>query len=167
MIHGDLLFYSRCGQWRRSSSKIAVKRSPAPRSAPWKIWTRIKFQRGWIWNTPWKSTKVQNSLRKQSQEFRYKQASTSGPCFLKSPELLNTFVTYDSLPKLTNLEITVLNTPLIHTLFTYSKWDMGEICGLKFHLLYVHASQIFLLKSLYAQKVSFLLHRKVDLCSKM
>ena len=41
---------------------------------------------------------------------------------------------------------------------------MGEICGLKFHLIYVHASQNFLLKSLHAQKVSFLLHREVDLC---
>ena len=30
------------------------------------------------------------------------------------------------------------NTPLIHTLFTYSKWNMGEIGGLKFHLLCVH-----------------------------
>ena len=59
------------------------------------------------------------------------------------------------------------NTPLIHTSFTYSKWNMGEICGLKFHLIYVHASQNFLLKSLHAQKVSFLLHRKVDLCSKV
>ena len=35
------------------------------------------------------------------------------------------------------------NTPLIHTSFTYSKWNMGEICGLKSHLLYVHASQFF------------------------
>jgi len=26
--------------------------------------------------------------------------------------------------------------PLIHTWFTYSKWNMGEICGLKFHLSY-------------------------------
>ena len=26
------------------------------------------------------------------------------------------------------------NTPLIHTSFTYSKWNMGEIFGLNFHL---------------------------------
>jgi hypothetical protein len=35
------------------------------------------------------------------------------------------------------------NMPLIHTLFTRSRRNMGEICGLKFHLLYVHASQFF------------------------
>jgi hypothetical protein len=28
------------------------------------------------------------------------------------------------------------NTPLIHIWFTYSIWNMGEICGLKFHLIY-------------------------------
>ena len=33
------------------------------------------------------------------------------------------------------------NTPLIHTPFTYSKWNMGEICGLKFNLSYVHRLQ--------------------------
>ena len=49
------------------------------------------------------------------------------------------------------------NTPLIHTWFTYSIWNMGEICGLKFYLTYVHRSQKKLLKSLHAQKVSFLL----------
>jgi hypothetical protein len=49
------------------------------------------------------------------------------------------------------------NTPLIHTWFTYSIWNMGEFCGLKFHLIYVHTTQIFLLKSIHAQKVSFLL----------
>ena len=49
------------------------------------------------------------------------------------------------------------NTPLIHTWFTYSIWNMGEICGLKFHLIYVHTSQKILLKSLHAQNVSFLL----------
>ena len=45
------------------------------------------------------------------------------------------------------------NTPLIHTWFTYSIWNMGEICGLKFHLIYVHTSQEILLKSLHAQEV--------------
>ena len=59
------------------------------------------------------------------------------------------------------------NMPLIHTWFTYSIWNMGEIFGLKFHLIYVNRSQKFLLKSLHAQKVSFLLHRKVDLSSKV
>ena len=49
------------------------------------------------------------------------------------------------------------NTPLIRTWFMYSIWNMGAICGLKFHLIYVHTSQNFLLKSLHAQKVSFLL----------
>ena len=49
------------------------------------------------------------------------------------------------------------NTPLIHTSFTYSKWNMGEICGLKFHLWYVHTSQKVLLKSLHAQRIWFLL----------
>ena len=34
------------------------------------------------------------------------------------------------------------NTPLIHTWFTYSIWNMGEICGLKFHLIYVHCTYI-------------------------
>ena len=34
---------------------------------------------------------------------------------------------------------------------------MGEICGLKFHLIYVNTSQNVLLKSIHAQKVSFLL----------
>ena len=64
--------------------------------------------------------------------------------------------------ELEQIEINVLspltpNTPLIHTWFTYSIWNMGEICGLKFHLIYVHTSQNFLLKSLHAQNVSFLL----------
>jgi hypothetical protein len=49
------------------------------------------------------------------------------------------------------------NTPLIHTWFTYSIWNMGEIYGLNFYLIYVHTSQKNLLKSLHAQKVSFLL----------
>ena len=31
---------------------------------------------------------------------------------------------------------------VIHPSFIQSKWNMGEICGLKFHLLYVHTSQI-------------------------
>ena len=30
------------------------------------------------------------------------------------------------------------NTPLIHTSFTYRKLNMDEICGLKYHLSYVH-----------------------------
>ena len=30
------------------------------------------------------------------------------------------------------------NMPLIHTWFTYSIWNMGEMCGLKFHLWYGH-----------------------------
>ena len=49
------------------------------------------------------------------------------------------------------------NTPLIHTSFTYPKLNMDEIYGLKFYLSYVHTSQIFLLKSLHAQRTSFLL----------
>ena len=49
------------------------------------------------------------------------------------------------------------NMPLIHTSFMYSKWNMGEIFGLKFHLLYVHASQKSFLKFLHAQMRSFLL----------
>ena len=48
------------------------------------------------------------------------------------------------------------NTPLIHTWFTYSIWNTGEICGLKFYLIYVHKSQKNLLKSLHAQRRSFL-----------
>ena len=48
------------------------------------------------------------------------------------------------------------NTLLIHTSFTYPKLNMDEIYGWKFYLLYVHTSQIFLLKSLHAQKRSFL-----------
>jgi hypothetical protein len=48
-------------------------------------------------------------------------------------------------------------TTLIQTSFMYSKWNMGEICGLKFHFLQVHASQKILFKSLHAQKMSFLL----------
>ena len=48
------------------------------------------------------------------------------------------------------------NTPLIHTSFTYRKLNMDEIFGLKFYLLYVHTSQNFLLKSLHAQRRSFL-----------
>ena len=47
------------------------------------------------------------------------------------------------------------NTPLIHTSFTYRKLNMDEICGLKFYLSCVHTSQIFLLKSLHAQRRSF------------
>ena len=50
--------------------------------------------------------------------------------------------------------LTAPNTPLIHT--SYLKWNMGEICGLKFSLLYVNASQ-FSFKFLHAQKRSFLL----------
>ena len=50
-----------------------------------------------------------------------------------------------------------LNSPLIHTSFTYSKLNMDEICGLKFYLSYVHRSQKKLLKSLHAQRRSFLL----------
>ena len=49
------------------------------------------------------------------------------------------------------------NTPQIHTSFTYSKLNMDDIYGLKFYLLYVHTSQKFLLKSLHAQRRSFLL----------
>ena len=48
------------------------------------------------------------------------------------------------------------NTALIHTFFTYPKLNMDVICGLKFYLLYVHTSQNFLLKSLHAQRRSFL-----------
>ena len=54
-----------------------------------------------------------------------------------------------------NLTLTP-NTPLIHTSFTYRKLNMDEICGLKFYLLCVHTSQKFLLKSLHAQRMSFL-----------
>ena len=38
------------------------------------------------------------------------------------------------------------NTPLIHTWFTYSIWNMGEICGLKFHLICVHTSHFFFIE---------------------
>ena len=48
------------------------------------------------------------------------------------------------------------NMPLIHASFTYPKLNMDEIHGLKFYLLYVHSSQKILLKSLHAQKRSFL-----------
>ena len=50
------------------------------------------------------------------------------------------------------------NKPLnTDSYFLYvSKLDMDEIYGLKFYLLYVHTSQNFLLKSLHAQKRSFL-----------
>ena len=30
------------------------------------------------------------------------------------------------------------NTPLIHTLFTYSKWNMDGLYGLKFYLSYMY-----------------------------
>ena len=36
------------------------------------------------------------------------------------------------------IRVVTSNKPLIHTSSTYSKWNMGEICGLKYHLLYVH-----------------------------
>ena len=49
------------------------------------------------------------------------------------------------------------NMPHIHTSFTYSTLNVDEICGLKFYLLYVHTSQKILLKSLHAQRRSFLL----------
>jgi len=48
------------------------------------------------------------------------------------------------------------NTSVIHTSFTYRKLNMDEICGLKFYLLCVHTSQKILLKSLHAQRWSFL-----------
>ena len=48
------------------------------------------------------------------------------------------------------------NTPLIHTSFTYRKLNMDEICGLKFYLSCVHSSQKILLKSLHAERRSFL-----------
>ena len=32
-------------------------------------------------------------------------------------------------------------SPLIQPSLAWSKWNMGEICGLKFHLIYVHTSQ--------------------------
>ena len=51
-------------------------------------------------------------------------------------------------------DILTSNMPLIHTLFTCSKWNMSEICGQTFHLLYVHAS-IFFWNSSIAQKRSF------------
>ena len=47
------------------------------------------------------------------------------------------------------------NTPLIHTSFTYSKLNMDEIYDLKFYLLYIHTSQKNVLKSLHAQRMSF------------
>ena len=49
------------------------------------------------------------------------------------------------------------NTPPIHTSYTYSKLNMDEIYGLKYCLLYIHTSQNILLKSLHAQRMSFLL----------
>ena len=36
-------------------------------------------------------------------------------------------------------------TPLIHTWFEHSKWNMGEICGLKFHLSDLHTPHRFFL----------------------
>ena len=48
--------------------------------------------------------------------------------------------------------------PLIHTWFTYSKWNMGEICGLKFHLIYVctYISNFFIEIPPYAKGVIFI-----------
>ena len=46
---------------------------------------------------------------------------------------------------------------MIQPSFTSSKWNMGEIFGLKFHLSYLHTPQRFFLKSLHAQRMSFLL----------
>ena len=54
------------------------------------------------------------------------------------------------------VQVLTPNTPLIHTSFTYPKLNMDEIYGLKFYLLHVHTSQKKLLKSLHAQKRSFL-----------
>ena len=53
------------------------------------------------------------------------------------------------------------NTSLIHTSFTYSKWNMDEIFGLKFHLSYtysrIHTSQkVFIEIPPCAQKVIFI-----------
>ena len=48
------------------------------------------------------------------------------------------------------------NTPLIHTSFMYRKLNMDEICGLEFYLSCVHTSQKILMKSLHAQRRSFL-----------
>ena len=33
------------------------------------------------------------------------------------------------------------HSPLIQPSLTWSKWNMGEICGLKFHSLHVHTTQ--------------------------
>ena len=54
------------------------------------------------------------------------------------------------------IEILTPNMPLIHTSFTYRKLNMDEICGLKSYLSCVHTSQKILLKSLHAQRRSFL-----------
>ena len=43
------------------------------------------------------------------------------------------------------------NMPLIHTSFTYRKWNMDEICGLKLYSLYVHTSQKIFVKFLHGQ----------------
>ena len=42
------------------------------------------------------------------------------------------------------------NTPLIHTSYTYSKLNMDEICGLKFHLL--HIVWVYYIPSYYITK---------------
>ena len=49
------------------------------------------------------------------------------------------------------------NTWAIRPSLTRSKWNMDEICGLKFHLSYVDMPQDFFWKFLYALTMSFLL----------
>ena len=60
-----------------------------------------------------------------------------GPPFKEWP----LFHIYLALKKQNYISYLTHNTPLIHTLFTYSKLNMDEVCGLKFYLLYVHTSQ--------------------------
>ena len=35
---------------------------------------------------------------------------------------------------------------VIHPSFTQSKWNMGEICGLKFHLFHAYTSHFFIIE---------------------
>jgi hypothetical protein len=47
--------------------------------------------------------------------------------------------------------------PCIRPSLTQSKWNMDEMCGLKFHLSYVDMPQDFFRKFLIAHTMSFLL----------
>ena len=53
---------------------------------------------------------------------------------------------------------------MIQPLFSSSKWNMGEIFCLKFHLSCVHSPQMFSLKSLHVETRSFLFTDFIILC---